>query len=58
MDTLVILVNGEVLADGRGSAINYKRYNAIDLAESLLPLFASNLKIAVLHGNKPQIGFV
>ncbi|MCL4560097.1 MAG: hypothetical protein M1281_05735 [Chloroflexi bacterium] len=57
-DTIVVLVNGEVLADGGGSAIPDQRRSAMNLAESLLPLFASKLNVAVLHGNKPQVGFV
>src|SRR5579859_1100958 len=57
-ETMVVLVNGEVLANGHGSRISDQRANATVLAESLLPLFASDLKIALLHGNKPQVGFV
>ncbi len=56
--TVVVLVNGEVLANGQGSRIADQRSNAKDLAEGLLTLFRSNLKIAVMHGNKPQVGFV
>jgi carbamate kinase len=56
--TVVVLVNGEVLANGHGSRISDQRSNATSLAEGLLPLFASRLKLAVLHGNKPQVGFV
>lgn len=57
-DTIVVLVNGEVLANGHGSSVPYQRENARELAEALAPILASNLKIAVLHGNKPQVGFV
>ena len=56
--TVVVLVNGEVLANGQGSRIADQRGNAKDLADGLLPLFQSNLKIAIMHGNKPQVGFV
>lgn len=56
--TVVVLVNGEVLANGKGSKISDQRLNAKTLAENLSPLFASDLKIALLHGNKPQVGFV
>jgi carbamate kinase len=56
--TVVVLVNGEVLANGQGSKISDQRLNAKSLAENLSPIFASDLKIAVLHGNKPQVGFV
>ncbi|HEX7973594.1 MAG TPA: hypothetical protein VF498_04225 [Anaerolineales bacterium] len=57
-NTVVVLVNGEVLADGQGSSIPSQRLNAANLAEGLRPIFASPLNIAVLHGNKPQVGFV
>jgi carbamate kinase len=57
-DTVVVLVNGEVLANGQGSRISDQRGNAKELAESLLPLFRSRLKVAIMHGNKPQVGFV
>lgn len=57
-DTVVVLVNGEVLANGQSAAIKAQRENAIKLAEGLLPLFASESKVMVLHGNKPQVGFV
>jgi carbamate kinase len=56
--TVVVLVNGEVLANGQGSKISDQRINAKNLAENLAPIFTSDLKIAVLHGNKPQVGFV
>ncbi len=58
-NTVVVLVNGEVLADGnRASTIPDQRDNAIVLAEGLLPLLCSDLQVAILHGNKPQVGFV
>jgi len=57
-DTVVVLVNGEVLANGQGSRISDQRGNAKELAEGLLPLFHSGLKVAIMHGNKPQVGFV
>jgi carbamate kinase len=56
--TVVVLVNGEVLANGQGSRIADQRKNAMKLAEGLLPLFLSEHKVIVLHGNKPQVGFV
>ena len=56
--TVVVLVNGEVLAKGQGSKISDQRLNAKMLSEGLYPLLASDLKLAVLHGNKPQVGFV
>lgn len=56
--TVLVLVNGEVLADGRGSSIADQHRNAKSLADGLLPVLASDLRVAVLHGNKPQVGFV
>ncbi len=56
--TVVVLVNGEVLANGQGSRISDQRLNAAKLADSLLPLFAEDLQVLILHGNKPQVGFV
>ena len=55
---VVILVNGEVLSDKFGSTIDSQRHKAHELAESLLPLFQSDLEAAILHGNKPQVGYV
>lgn len=57
-DTVVVLVNGEVLTDGGGVTIPDQRGNANRLAIGLKPLLLSDLKIAILHGNKPQVGFV
>jgi len=56
--TVVVVVNGEVLANGHGSTISDQRLNAACLSDGLLPLFNSALRLAVLHGNKPQVGFV
>ena len=44
-ETVVVLVNGEVLANGEGSRIADQRSNARELAESLLPLIHSDLRI-------------
>lgn len=56
--TAVVLVNGEVLANGHGSTIANQRQNAQQLAKGLAPLLASDVHVAILHGNKPQVGFV
>ncbi len=56
--TVVVLVSGEALADGRGSTIKDQRLNARILAEGLAPILESGAKLAILHGNKPQVGFV
>lgn len=55
---IVILVNGEVLSDKVSSTIDNQRDKAYELAESLLPIFQRGLRVAILHGNKPQVGFV
>ena len=57
-DTIVVLVNGEVLADGQGSTIKDQCENAKTFAVGLKPILVSDKKVAILHGNKPQIGFV
>lgn len=57
-ETIVVLVNGEVLADGQGSGIPQQKKNAECLAEGLAPILTSQHKVVVMHGNKPQVGFV
>ena len=55
---VVILVNGEVLSDKFSSTIDSQRHKAHELARGLLPIFRNGLQVAILHGNKPQVGFV
>jgi carbamate kinase len=57
-ETIVILVDGEVLADSRESTIEQQKGCAGIFAEGLLPILSSELKVAILHGNKPQVGYV
>jgi len=57
-ETIVILVNGEVLAGSYESTIRDQKINADALAEGLLPILSSELQIAIMHGNKPQVGYV
>ncbi len=57
-ETIVILVNGEVLADSYKSAIADQKKSVALLADGLQPIFASKLNIAIMHGNKPQVGYV
>ena len=57
-DTIVILVDGEVLADSRESTITEQKSCAGIFAEALFPILSSKLRIAILHGNKPQVGYV
>lgn len=56
--TIVVLVSGEVLSNGQGSKIADQRQYVRQFAEGLLPILSSDLKVAILHGNKPQVGFV
>lgn len=56
--SVLVLVNGEVLANGHGSGIANQRQNTREFAQGLLPLFATDARVVVLHGNKPQVGFV
>jgi carbamate kinase len=55
---VVIIVNGEVLADRHDSTIASQRNNARLLAEGLVPLLTKDVRLLLLHGNKPQVGFV
>ncbi len=57
-EAIVILVNGEVLAGTKESNIIDQKSSATLLAEGLLPILTSDLNIAVMHGNKPQVGYV
>ena len=57
-EKIVILVDGEVLADPRGSTIKEQKESAAKFASKLKPLLTSDLKIAIMHGNKPQVGYV
>jgi len=56
--TVVVLVSGEALANGHGSTISDQKLNAKKLADGLSPLLSPEIRLAVLHGNKPQVGFV
>ena len=55
---IVILVNGEVLASSHASKITEQKSSAEQLATGLLPILSSDLNVAVMHGNKPQVGYV
>lgn len=57
-ETIVVLVNGEVLADGSGTSIPDQRNSCCKFAEGLATILTSDINIAILHGNKPQVGFV
>jgi carbamate kinase len=57
-DTLVVVVNGEVLVDGNGNSIPDQRESCRIFAEGLALVLTSDKNIAILHGNKPQVGFV
>jgi len=57
-DVVVVLVAGEALANAQGAQISDQRRNARRLADGLWPLLAADTQLVVLHGNKPQVGFV
>ena len=57
-ENIVILVNGEVLAGTKQSTITDQKKNADLLAEGLLPILNSDYNITLMHGNKPQVGYV
>jgi carbamate kinase len=56
--SVAILVNGEVLADRHDSTIASQRNNARILARGLVPILTGDMGVLILHGNKPQVGFV
>jgi carbamate kinase len=56
--TVVTLISGEALVNGSGSTISDQKLNAQEFADSLAPLLVPEIKMVVLHGNKPQVGFV
>jgi carbamate kinase len=56
--TIVVLVSGEALAEGNVSTFKEQRLNARSFGEGLLPILQCETKLAILHGNKPQVGFV
>lgn len=56
--TVVTLISGEALANGSGSTISDQKSSAQEFADSLAPLLGPEIKLVVLHGNKPQVGFV
>ncbi len=56
--TVMVLVNGEVLANGAGSTIAAQRTNAESLADDLMPIVTADNQVVLMHGNKPQVGFV
>ena len=55
---IVILVDGEVLAGSHKSEIVAQKSKAELLAEGLSSIISSDLRIVVMHGNKPQVGYV
>ena len=57
-ETIVILVNGEVLAGTKQSTIDIQKKKATLLAEGLLPILMSDFNVTLMHGNKPQVGYV
>jgi hypothetical protein len=57
-DAIVILVNGEVLADWHGATIPDQHHNYRTRSKGLLPIPASDLQVTILHGNKTQNDFI
>ncbi len=57
-DAIVVLLNGEVLVGSYQSTIQEQKSKAMALADKLLPIFVSDLNVVVMHGNKPQVGYV
>jgi carbamate kinase len=56
--TVLALVHGEVLANGFEASITHQKMKAAELAEGLLPLLQKGYQFLLMHGNKPQVGFV
>lgn len=57
-ETTVILVNGEALEDMDSPGISTQKEYIQRFAEGLTPLLESNKNLLIMHGNKPQVGFV
>ncbi|MDX9863945.1 MAG: hypothetical protein RBT34_03980 [Anaerolineaceae bacterium] len=57
-EKLVISIGGEVLASNQGFTIGDQKQKACELANALVQILSSELDIVILHGNKPQIGYV
>lgn len=56
--TVVILVSGESLTDGKSSNLDDQHENSNTFADVLLPVIKQDVNVAILHGNKPQVGYV
>lgn len=57
-ETIVILVNGEALENMDSPGISTQKEYIQRFAEGLSPLLGSNKNLFIMHGNKPQVGFV
>lgn len=57
-ETIVILVNGEALENMDSPGIDTQKEYVQRFAEGLSPILSSNKNIFIIHGNKPQVGFV
>lgn len=57
-ETTVILVNGEALEDMDSPGISTQKEYIQRFTEGLSPLLSSSKNLLIMHGNKPQVGFV
>jgi len=57
-EKLVVSIRGEVLAGNQSFTIEDQKQKACELSTALVHLLDSDYDIVLLHGNKPQIGYV
>ena len=58
-ETLVIAIGGNsLIADPKHITVADQYQAAVHTAESLIDIFSSDKKIAIVHGNGPQVGFI
>ncbi|RLW70328.1 MAG: carbamate kinase [spirochete symbiont of Stewartia floridana] len=58
-ETIVVAIGGNSLITDSAHITVHDQYNAVVLTvENLCPLFTSDNKIAIVHGNGPQVGFI
>ena len=55
---IVVLVSGEVLADEHNASMLDQKRNCQKFAEALTLLLTSDMKMVIMYGNKPQVGYV
>ena len=58
-ETIVVAIGGNSLITDPEHITVHDQYNAVVLTvENLCPLFTSDNRIAIVHGNGPQVGFI